>query len=194
MATRRSLPGVDPLELSDSLSHQGDLLALQAEFDAGEKAYREAIRIESARPKDRAKPGGTRELALWSGHAARRQGRYADAEKNLREALTLQQALYGAAHPAVARTLKDLARAMADGGDLNAAIPLMQSAVAMQRELRGSEPHPDLAEVLNDMGTAWQHGDLDNAEKFYRESLAMNRRLLGDKHPEIANGARECRA
>ncbi len=31
-------------------------------------------------------------------------------------------------------------------------------------------------------------GDLDGAEKFYRESLAMNRRLLGDKHPEIANG------
>ena len=28
----------------------------------------------------------------------------------------------------------------------------MQRAVAMQRELRGNDPHPDLAEVLNDMG------------------------------------------
>jgi tetratricopeptide (TPR) repeat protein len=65
----------------------------------------------------------------------------------------------------------------------------MQSAVAMQRTLRGNEPYPDLAEVLNDMGAMlWQHGDLDPAEKFYREALAMNRRLLGDKHPEIATG------
>jgi len=59
----------------------------------------------------------------------------------------------------------------------------------MQRALRGNEPHPDLAEALNDMGLVlYEKGDMDEAEKFYRESLAMNRRLLGDKHPEIANG------
>jgi tetratricopeptide (TPR) repeat protein len=59
----------------------------------------------------------------------------------------------------------------------------------MQRALRGSEPHPDLAEVLNDMGLLlYEKGDSNEAEKFYRESLAMNRKLLGEKHPEIANG------
>ncbi len=63
----------------------------------------------------------------------------------------------------------------------------MQRALAVQRELRGNEPHPDLAEVLNDMGFVLdENGDLDNAEKFYRESLAMYRRLLGDKHPYVA--------
>jgi tetratricopeptide (TPR) repeat protein len=31
-----------------------------------------------------------------------------------------------------------------------------------------------------------EYGDLHNAEKFYRESLAMYRRLLGDKHPYVA--------
>jgi tetratricopeptide (TPR) repeat protein len=190
VATRHTLPGVDPLELSNSLSHQGDLLALQAEFEPGEKAYREAIRIESARPTDLASQVELANSLYGLGTLLAKQGRFADAEKTLREALELQQALYGAAHPAVARTLKDLARAIDDGGgDLNAAIPLMQRAVAMQRELRGGEPHPDLAEVLNDMGVLlYRNGDLDDAEKFYRESLAMNRRLLGDKHPEIANG------
>jgi hypothetical protein len=49
VSTRRSLQNVDPLDLSDSLSHQADLLGLQAEYDASEKAYREAIRIDSAR-------------------------------------------------------------------------------------------------------------------------------------------------
>jgi tetratricopeptide (TPR) repeat protein len=189
VATRRSLHNLDPLELSYSLSHQGDLLVLQAEYDAGEKAYREAIRIESMRPDDRQSQAELANSLYGLGTLLALAGHYPEAESTLRAALTLQQALYGASHPAIARTLKDLARAVADGGDLKSAIPLMQRAVAMQRELRGSEPHPDLAEVLNDMGLLLdESGDADGSERFYRESLDMNRRLHGDKHPEIANG------
>ena len=189
VATRRGLTGVDPLELSASLSHQGDLLALQAEYGAAEKAYRDAIRIEEARPDDRPSEIELANSLYGLGTLFAKDGRTADAEKSLRNALVLQQALYGESNPDVARTIKDLARAVDDGGDLNAAIPLMQRAVAMQRQLRGDQPHPDLAEVLNDMGVLLQRqGDLDGAERYFRESLAMNRRLLGDKHPEIANG------
>ena len=189
VAKRRTLQGIDPLDLSDSLSHQGDLMALQANYDAGEKAYREAIRIESALPNDRQSQAKLADSLYGLGTLLAREGRPADAEENLREALERQKVLYGATNPAVARTLKDLARAVADHGDLNAAIPLMERSVVMQRALRGGEPHPNLAEVLNDMGLLlYEKGDLNNAEKFYRESLAMNRRLLGDKHPEVANG------
>jgi tetratricopeptide (TPR) repeat protein len=186
---RRHLQGIDPLDLSDSLSHQGDLMALQADYESGEKAYREAIRIESARPNDRQNQEKLANSLYGLGTLLAKQGRYADAEQNLRETLQRQRALYGESHAAVARTLKDLARTVDERGDLNAAIPLMQRAVAMQRALRGSEPHPDLAEALNDMGLLlYEKDDLNGAEKFYRESLAMNRRLLGEKHPEIANG------
>ena len=189
VATRRRLEGLDPLELSSSLTHQGDVLALQAEFASGEKAYHEAIRIESARPHDRQSQVELAQSLYGLGTLLAQQGSHAQAEKALRQALTLQQALYTPPDASIARTLKDLARAVADGGDLKAAIPVMRRAVAMQRALRGNEPHPDLAEVLNDMGLLlYESGDLDNAERFYRESLAMNRRLLGDKHPEIANG------
>jgi tetratricopeptide (TPR) repeat protein len=187
VATRRRLPGVDPLELSDSLNHEGELLALQAQFDAGEKAYREAIRIASARPLDHKSQVDLANSLAGLGTLLDLDGRYADAERTLREALTLQEALYGAKDPAVARTLKDLARTITRGGNPNAAIPLMQRALAVQRELRGSEPHPDLAEVLNDMGYVLsKSGDLDDAERYYRESLAMYRHLLGDKHPYVA--------
>jgi tetratricopeptide (TPR) repeat protein len=189
VATRRSLGGVDPLDLSDSLNHQGALLALQAEFDAGEKTYREAIRIESARPKDRQSQIELADSLYGLSTLLQLEGRHAVAEKTLRETLSLQQTLYDASHPAIARTLKYLAVAIADGGDLNTAIPLMQRAVAMQRELRGNEPHPDLAEVLSDMGALYYlRGDSEEAETFYREALAMNRRVLGEKHVEIASG------
>jgi tetratricopeptide (TPR) repeat protein len=189
VATRRHLHEVDPLDLSGSLTHQGDLLGMQAEYDAGEKAYREAIRIDSMRPDDHQSQVALANSLYGLGRLLAQDGRDAEAEKSLRQALNLQQVLYGASHPAIARTLKDLAEAVADGGDLKTAIPIMQRALVMQRELSGSEPHPDLAEVLNDMGLLlYESGDLDGAEKFYRESLAMNRRLLGDKHPKIANG------
>jgi tetratricopeptide (TPR) repeat protein len=188
VATRRRLPGVEPLELSSSLRHQADLMTLQAEFDAGEKAYREAIRIESAQPGDRRSQIELANSLYGLGTLLAQAGRNADGEKNLRAALVLQQAIYGNSNPALARTLQDLALAVADDGNLNVAIPMMQKAVAMQRQLRGNQPHPDLAEVLNDMGVLlWQRGDSDEAEKFYREALAMNRVLLGEKHPLIAS-------
>src|SRR6185437_3521721 len=142
-----------------------------------------------ARPKDAQNQEKLASSLYGLGTLLTKEGRYKDAEDTLRQALERQKALYGAAHPAVARTLKDLARAVDDGGNLTAAIPLMEQAVSMQRALRGTEPHPDLAEVLNDMGLLlYEKGDSSGAEKFYRESLAMNRRLLGDKHPEVANG------
>jgi tetratricopeptide (TPR) repeat protein len=188
VATRRSQIGDDPLPLSDSLSHLGDVLTRQAQFDAAEPIYREAIRVESSRPKDPAAQVQLANSLYGFGVLLARQGRYADAQKTLREALARQQALYGAVNPDGARTLKDLAKAVADGGDLKAALPLMQSAVAMQRKLRGTEPHPDLAEAINDLALLHQlMGDYDQSEKFYLESMAMKRRLYGDKHPEIAN-------
>ncbi len=189
VATRRAREALDPVDFADSLGHQGELLYRVADYGGGEKAYRDAIRIESKYPDDPVRQAQLADSLYGLGKLLAANGQYPQAEKNLREALRLQQKLYGAADPRVAITLKDLARELADGGDLNAAIPLMRSAVAMQRELRGGEPYPDLAEVLNDMGVLlWRNGDLDEAEKFYRESLAMNRKLLGDKHPEIANG------
>jgi tetratricopeptide (TPR) repeat protein len=187
VATRRRLPGVDPLDLSDSLSHQATVLQLQAEYDTGEKAYREAIRIDAARPKDRQARVALAASLYGLGTLLDLEGRYAEAERDLQAALKLQLDLFGAADPAIARTMKDLARTVADGGDLNNAIPLMRRAVSMERALYPNGPHPDLAEVLNDMGLLLdERGDLDESEKFFRESLAMYRLLLGDKHPYVA--------
>jgi tetratricopeptide (TPR) repeat protein len=188
VATRRSQSQGDPLLLSDSLSHLGDLLTRQAQLDAAEQVYREAIQVASLRPHDPASRVQLAKSQYGFGVLLARQGRYEDAKKNLREALARQQTLYGAVHPDIARTLKDLAQAVADGDDPNAALPLMQNAVAMQRQLHGNEPHPDLAEALNDLASLHDLlGNYDESEKLFLESLAMKRRLFGDKHPEIAN-------
>jgi len=117
------------------------------------------------------------------------EGRYAESERSLREALARQRQLFAGANADVASTLQDLARALAEEGNLKEAIPMMESALAMERELRGAEPHPRLADVINDLGMLRdRNGDYGAAENLFREAIAMNHRLLGAKHPDIAVG------
>ncbi len=189
VTTRQRLGNADPAVMADSVNHLGDLLTLQAQYAAAEQNYRNAIALQGALPEKRQSQAELARSLHGLGTVLARQGRYAEAERSLREALERQRRAFGPVHGDIARTLQDLAKIVDQGGDLNAAIPLMQSAVDMQRGLRGSEPHPDLAEGINDLGLLHEeHGDYDAAEKNFLESIAMKRRLLGDKHPEIAMG------
>ena len=175
--------------LSHSLLHTGDLRVLQAQYDAAEKAYRDAIAIESTRPESTQRELDLAIILRGLGRLQQRQGSFAGAEYSLRAALEKQRKVYGDAHGEIAVTLKDLSRVMDDAGSLNDAIPVMRSALEMQRKLRGPEPHPDTAESLSDLALLLEeHGDYDEAETLTRQSIDMNRRLLGAKHKEIATG------
>jgi tetratricopeptide (TPR) repeat protein len=188
VATRRLNQVADPQALAVSLEHEGDLLTAQADFGAAEKAYRDAIAILSAR-SDRQSQVELAKTLYGLGSMYELKGSYDDADRSLREALDRQHKLYGSTHGEIARTQKVLARVIAEKGDLNSAIPLMREVLAMQRELRGTEPHPDLAEDINDLAALLDaHGDYDESEKLFLEAIAMKRRLLGEKHPEIAIG------
>ena len=189
LAMTRRLPDAEPVALSEGLNDLADLQNLQADYSAAEGAYREAITRLGARPKDRRSRIARADSLYGLGNVLRTEGRYADAERSFREALTMQRKLYGAKHGDIGRTLMDLALTLDDEDELKAALPLMRSAVAMQRELYGSEPHPDLAEAVNDLGNLLEeNGDYDESERMYGESVALRRRLYGDKHPKIAQG------
>ena len=44
-----------------------------------------------------------------------------------------------------------------------------------------------MAKSLNILAVVlWYRGDLTNAEKHYRDALAMERELLGEKHVQVA--------
>ena len=179
----------DPFGQSLALEHEADLLALQAQFDAAEKAYRDAISIQSARPKERRSQVELSKSLHGLGTVLEQKVDYAQADRTLRQALALQRKMGDGMDGDIASTIKDLARVMAEGGDLNGAIPVMRTALSMERALRGGEPHPDLAAAINDLALLLeQHGDYDEAEALDRESIAMKHVLLGEKHPEIALG------
>ena len=187
--TRHRLADTEPEELSESLNHLADLQTVQADYVAAEKAYREAAGLQAAHPKSRRNQIILANSLYGLGLVLYEQGRYKDAERNYRDALTLQHQVYGERHGDIARTLKDLAQAIYNDGDLKTAISMMKDAVAEQRELRGDAPHPDLADAINDLGMLFDYsGDYGQAEELYRESIAMYRRLFGEKHNKIADG------
>ena len=189
LAMTRRLPDAEPVALSEGLNDLADLQNLQADFSAAEQAYREAITRLGTRPKDRRSRVARADSLYGLGNVLRTEGRYADAERSFREALALQRKLYGEKHGDIGRTLMGLALTLDDEDELKAALPLMRNAVAMQRELYGSEPHPDLAEAVNDLGQLLEeNGDYDESERMYSESIVLRRRLYGDKHPKIAQG------
>lgn len=189
LQTRRRLPtGDGSLGLAGSLDHLGDLQALQAQYQEGERSYREAIAaLRGAPPGDRRAAAQVAHSLFGLGTLLAQQGRYDAAEDALRDALGRQQKLYGATHADIARTLQSLAKTIDQNGNLKRAVPLMQAALAMQRKLSGALPHPALAEMLNDMGALYEEaGEYGEATALLDEALAMKRRLLGDRHPEIA--------
>jgi tetratricopeptide (TPR) repeat protein len=183
---RQALVAAEPGDLALSLSHTGDLLTLRAEYPPAEAAYRKAIALQRSLPADRRDDAALAISLFGLGNEQKRAGQFADAERTLRDALALQQRLYKSANVDTARTLTALALAVSER-NLNEAIPLMQSGVAMHRQLWGAEPYPDYADALQALGLMLQdQADYGQSEKLLRESLAMYRRLLGDKHPDVA--------
>jgi tetratricopeptide (TPR) repeat protein len=185
VAKRQALVPAEPGELALSLSHTGDLLAFRAEYPAAEAAYHKAIALQRSLPPDKRDDAALARSLFGLGNEQENAGQFGDAERSLREALGLQQRLFNGANADTAHTLQVLAWAVRER-DLNEAAPLMQNAVAMQRKLWGAEPYPDYADALNDLGLMLRdQGDYDQAERLLQESLAMYRRLLGDRHPNL---------
>jgi tetratricopeptide (TPR) repeat protein len=185
-ATRQGLTPAEPAEFAESLSHDGDLLTLKADYATADQAYRKAIALQEALPVEQRDQTALGRSLYGLGNELLSQGQYPEAESTLRKALALQRKIVKGPSEDAARTLDDLAWAVRER-DPKEALPLMREAVAMQRATWGAQPYPDYADAVNDLGLIYKdQGDYVQAEALLRESLGMLHRLLGDKHPELA--------
>jgi tetratricopeptide (TPR) repeat protein len=68
-------------------------------------------------------------------------------------------------------------------GDLPAAKPYCEQALAIRRQTLG-EAHPDTAASLNNLGSLlYDMGDLLAALPYYEQAVAILERSLGPNHP-----------
>jgi tetratricopeptide (TPR) repeat protein len=187
LETRQRLRDTEPNALTDSFTHRGWLLMSQAEYKAAEQDYRQVLRLLASQPNSQRTREARAKAQYGLGVVLGYEGNYTEARASLSAALAQQRLIYGDVNEDTAATLKELADAVDQDGDLKSAIPLMQHAVAVQRKLRGTAPHPALAEAINDLASMLEdNNQYDQAEAMFNESLAMMRRLYGNKHPYIA--------
>ena len=86
-----------------------------------------------------------------------------------------------------ARLMNTMGRVYDSLGLYDQAVPLLESALATRRRLRG-EQHLDVAESLISLGgVRWRKGEYDVARPLLEQGLATRERLLGPNDPLVAD-------
>ncbi|EJT68821.1 hypothetical protein, variant [Gaeumannomyces tritici R3-111a-1] len=124
------------------------------------------------------------------------QGRYDEAEKMNMEALALRRDVLGDKHPDTIWSMATLATIYGNQGRYDEAEKMNMEALALRRDMLGDK-HPDTIRSVASLATTYRiQGSIaslattyhnqkkyDEAEKMQVEVLALQRDVLGDKHP-----------
>lgn len=112
-------------------------------------------------------------------------GRLDTAESLTREALALQERMFGHSHPSVGSSLNNLANLLTKRGQVAEAEHLMRRALAVGERALG-EDHPDVAIRLNNLAQILLQSErVAEAEQLLRRSLSVLERRMGPSHPQV---------
>jgi tetratricopeptide (TPR) repeat protein len=130
------------------------------------------------------------EMAADLGHALAEHlyqtGDYAAARAYHELVLNIRRTLLGSNHPAIARSLTQIGKALLFYGDAIHAQPYFEQALEIQQQTLGD--HADTATTLNHLGfLLMRHEQLDAAQPYHEQALRIRRRILGDHHPAVAD-------
>jgi tetratricopeptide (TPR) repeat protein len=121
-----------------------------------------------------------------TGYYLYERGQYADAERFLQQALTMQEQILEPQHPHIATTLHDLALLYRIQGKYAQAEPLYLRAIELQKQVLGPN-HPSVATSLNDLAGLYRaQGKFVEAEQLYQQALSLREQVLGEAHPRVA--------
>jgi CHAT domain-containing protein/Tfp pilus assembly protein PilF len=116
----------------------------------------------------------------------RDQGKYGDAERLFKRALTIREQTLGPSHPDVAATLHDLAAVASRQGRYEEAKGLVKRALTINEKAQGVN-HPAVAQALHNLAiVSTTQGKYGEAEGLFERALAIREKALGANHPEVA--------
>ncbi|MDG1207799.1 MAG: tetratricopeptide repeat protein [Paracoccaceae bacterium] len=119
----------------------------------------------------------------------RTMGRYEEAELLYRQAIEIDKATIGEAHPDYAMRLHNLAALLEAMGRYEEAEPLYRQAIEIGKVTMG-EAHPDHAQHLNNLGVFLVgRGRFDEVPDLCRDAVRISRASLGDDHPDTKTRA-----
>jgi serine/threonine protein kinase len=181
--TQRSSARVPDEEMAKTLGVLADVQESQGRYAEAETAAREALEIRQALngPEHEAAADSLTQLA----GILQKRGQYQEAAAAAEQGLAIRRRRLGPRDEQVADSLKRLASIVAGASaDYARADTLLREAVDIRRSHGRDSVH--LSVSLNDL--AVNQVRMENyaaAESLHREALTVQRRLLGDEHPEV---------
>ncbi len=114
------------------------------------------------------------------------KARFAEAERLIRRAISIDEASFGPDYPQVALSLSNLAELLQATNRLDEAEPLYRRALGID-EARYGPGHPNIARDLNSLALLFLATNrLAEAEPLFRRALAVFEKSFGPDHPRVA--------
>lgn len=182
---RRATPGIDPVDLAQTLLSLSAVEDGLGAFDDAESSAREALFIfeRSLQPDDLLIAESIGRL----GSVLAGKGETDQAELTLKRALAKFSAGVGEQDHRTQSVMHNLAWVYDQRGDFVAAERVYRRVLAASAN-RADTDHPDHLSTLENLGLALrQQGRLDEAEPYYRDVLARRTRRLGANHDAVGN-------
>jgi tetratricopeptide (TPR) repeat protein len=105
----------------------------------------------------------------------RDQGKYGEAERLFKRALTIREQTLGPSHPDVAATRRDLA-----------AVPSERGRYEEEETKAQGVTSSAAAQALHSQGlAAWREGKYSEAEGLYKRALTIREQTLGANHRDV---------
>jgi serine/threonine protein kinase len=180
LALRRARGGPPDETLYLALQHLGLARLEASRLDEAELLLREALEVRaSARIADEV-DGANTESSLAMVHTQRAE--FAEAAALMEKVVAAKERRFGKRSAEVAISKLNLASMHFRRGDLGEAEALSLEAVEILKGIYRGD-HPDVAFALSNLAASID--DNRRALPILEESLAMRRRLLGDRHPDV---------
>lgn len=184
--TTLTLPGRNGPAIVRQYAALGDARGKQSDYAGATAAYKRALAELRKIPDGRQRDAMAPRILIGLAEAQSSLEDYASADKSIQEALRLDTARLGSAHPDVARDIEAQALNEMNTAQMEDAQALLERALSIRLKAQGPA-HPKVAEDLNQLGAiAYMRGDRLKAEGYFRRVLAANEAVLGPHHPDLA--------
>jgi tetratricopeptide (TPR) repeat protein/tRNA A-37 threonylcarbamoyl transferase component Bud32 len=173
----------DPVIQAELYTTLGSIQQKLGNFDAADELLRAAL---DQRQQSGGRAVDTARNLIALGLLRVEQAKLEDAEKLIRDgAGRLRQSL-PANHPSNAYALDALGHVLRERGRYDEAIPPLEEAIRMYSALPSSER--DLAGALTTLAeTHFYAGRFDASDELNKRVIEIDRRLLGNRHPHVAD-------
>jgi len=187
LALRRRLFDDADFELVEAVSARAFLEETIGNYQEAEALHRESVALA----RRRANGADDAMLAKAMAQLAslyRLQDRADEAEPLLRDALAMQDRVYGGPHPDSDETKRQLAELLSGERRFEEAETLFQEVIASRTRMMGPD-HYELGSTWNSYGHLLAaRGDRQGAMAAYRRMIAIVERAYGGPHPALAAG------